>query len=111
MNPTSAQWSPDGKWIVFSAGPSTSDGYSEVYLVHPEGSELRQVTSSTDDCASLAPIWSPDGTKVLFETECYSGIRVTSTRLQTVNLDGSGLADVANLNGLTSYGWGPEVAG
>ena len=111
VNPTSAQWSPDGKWIVFSAGPSTADGYSEVYLVHPDGSELRQVTSSTEDCASLAPIWSPDGSKVLFETECYSGISVTSTRLQTANLDGSGLANVANLNGLTSYGWGSEGAG
>ena len=82
-----------------------------MYLVHPDGGELRRVTSAKDGCGSFAPVWSPGSTKVLFETECYSGATVTSTRLQTVNLDGSGLVDVAHLDQLTSYRWGSEGSG
>jgi Tol biopolymer transport system component len=108
LNPTSAQWSPDGDWIAFSAPPTSN--YAEVYLIHPNGTGLREVTSPDDACSSFAPIWSPDGTKLLFETQCYSGSQVTSTRLETANLDGMGMSKVADLNGLTSYGWGRLAA-
>jgi hypothetical protein len=104
INPTSAQWSPDGSWIAFSASPTSN--YAEVYLIHPDGTELRQVTSPSDDCSSFAPVWSRDATNLLFETQCYSGSQVASTRLETASLDGTGLSKVADLNGLTSYGWG-----
>jgi hypothetical protein len=62
-------------------------------------------------CLGFAPIWSPDGTKLLFEIQCYTGFTVKSTSLETMNLDGSGLAKVADLNGLTSYGWGTAPVG
>ncbi len=106
INPTSAQWSPDGNWIAFSGGDSRPNGFSEVYLIHPNGTGLRAITSPAHGYSSFAPIWSPDGTKLLFETQCYRGSSVISTSLQTANLDGAGLAKVADLNGLTAYGWG-----
>jgi Tol biopolymer transport system component len=108
VNPISAQWSPDGAWIAFAAGPSTPDGYAEVYLVRPDGRELRQVTSVTDKCAGLDPIWSPGSTALLFQSACYSGSTVSSTSLEISDLDGSQPVKVADLNGLTSYGWGSE---
>ncbi len=53
---TSARWSPDGTWIAFDFGPVAHD----VYLVHPDGTGLRNVTASFDVgvCCSR---WSPDG--------------------------------------------------
>ena len=106
VDPTSAQWSPDGNWIAFSGSDPTSNDSFEVYLIHPNGSGLREITSPTQGCSSFAPIWSPDGTKLLFETQCYRGSTVISTSLETSNLDGTGLSKAADLNGLTAYGWG-----
>lgn len=37
LDPTSAQWSPDGNWIAVSAGDPESDIASEVYLIRPDG--------------------------------------------------------------------------
>jgi Tol biopolymer transport system component len=106
VNPASAEWSPDGKWIAFSGSDPTSTGSFAIYLIHPSGSGLREITSPANDCSSFAPIWSPDGTKLLFETQCNRGSSIISTRLETANLDGTGLSKVAELNGLTAYGWG-----
>ncbi len=106
INPTSAQWSPDGGWIAFSGSLPTSDAHDEIFLIHPNGSGLRQITSSSEGCSSYAPVWSPDGTKLLFETQCSGGSTVIPTRLEMANLDGSGLTRIADLNGLTAYGWG-----
>ena len=106
INPTSAQWSPDGKWIAFSGRPPTLNAYFEVYLVHPDGTGLKEITPHTGGCLGFAPIWSPDGAKLLFARQCYVGLTVVSTSLSTVNLDGTGLSKVTDLNGLTSYGWG-----
>jgi len=58
------QWSPDGEWIVVSANV---DGDTEIYLIRPDGSALRQLTRNTvpDDIAR----WSADGRRVIFESE------------------------------------------
>ena len=106
INPTSAQWSPDANWIAFAGDASTS-GVSEVYLIHPDGTGSRQITSGTDGCSSYAPVWSPDSAMLLFETQCSSGPSIESTRLEVAALDGTGLSKVADLSGLTSYAWGP----
>ncbi len=109
INPTSAQWSPDANWIAFSGSDPTSNASSEVHLIHPNGSGLREIALPTQGCSSFAPIWSPHGTKLLFETQCYRGSTVISTTLETANLDGTGRTKAADLNGLTTYGWGRQA--
>jgi Tol biopolymer transport system component len=55
---TSARWSPDGAWIAFDfADPPVSH---DVYLIHPDGSGVKDITTSFDVgvCCSQ---WSPDG--------------------------------------------------
>ena len=37
-------WSPDGKWIAFA---SDRNGNFDIYVVHPDGTGLRQLTAST----------------------------------------------------------------
>ena len=108
INPTSAQWSPEGNWIAFSGGVPGSN-HAEVYLIHPDGSGLRRIASANDGCSAFAPIWSPDGTELLFESQCYTGGTIVSTSLEITTLDGTGVSKVADLNGLTSYGWGRQT--
>jgi Tol biopolymer transport system component len=108
INPTSAQWSAAEDWIAFAAYTASSTRDSEVYLIHPNGTRQRQISSSSDGCASYAPVWSPDSGAVLFETQCYDGSAIVSTRLEVTTTDGAGLWKVADLSGLTSYAWRPS---
>jgi Tol biopolymer transport system component len=47
-------WSPDGQWIAFH---SDRDGDFEIYIVRPDGSDLRQLTDN--DANDMYPSWSP----------------------------------------------------
>ncbi|MBN1218889.1 MAG: S9 family peptidase [Anaerolineae bacterium] len=50
------RWSPDGRLLAFL---SQQTGWSEVWLIRPDGDGLRQLTRLGQDVADLA--WSPDG--------------------------------------------------
>jgi len=62
-------WSPTGNDIVFTRehlAPDQSAGVDEdVYLVHANGSTLRQITSRPDR-VEVFPVWSPDGKALLY---------------------------------------------
>ncbi len=47
-------WSPDGQWIAFH---SNRDGDFEIFIMRPNGSDLRQITDN--DIGDLEPAWSP----------------------------------------------------
>jgi Tol biopolymer transport system component len=47
-------WSPDGQWIAFH---SDRDGDLDIYIVRPDGSDLRLLTDNDDD--DMQPSWSP----------------------------------------------------
>jgi Tol biopolymer transport system component len=105
--PFSAQWSPNGRWIAFTSLPT----FSRVYIVHPNGTGLTRITRPANECGSIAPVWSPDGSKLLFLHLCFRGTTGTSAALYTINLDGSGLFKVTNLNRGSfpfslDYSWG-----
>jgi Tol biopolymer transport system component len=48
------QWSPDGRKIVFS---SDRDGYSKIYTINPDGTNLQCLTTNT--ATNIYPSWSP----------------------------------------------------
>lgn len=97
----SARWSPDGKLIALT-GCATNCGNPQVWVVHPNGSGLRQITTATSSYTALAPIWSPDSTKLLFNRQDRTG----ATSLWTVNSDGSGPSKLTDTEGLSGYTWG-----
>jgi Tol biopolymer transport system component len=86
-----AMWSPDGRWIAFDM--CESEGPHDLHVVHPDGTELRPITSSDDGRFSFAPVWSPDSTKLLFVRSSEGFDR---TDLWTVNVDGTALARVTH---------------
>lgn len=101
-----AEWSPDGEWIVFDkadAEPVPRD----LFLVHPDGTGLTQITSHDDDNKmSFAPVWSRDSKTLLFIRREYTA---DGTDLWTVNVDGTGLSQVTHsLGGYGGYAWVPS---
>jgi len=69
-----ADWSPDGKKIVFTShrfcDPDTGDNCNnfpdtEVYTINADGTRLTQLTHNTF-VEERAPAWSPDGSQIAF---------------------------------------------
>ena len=73
-------WSPGGQELAFA---NSDDEEAAIYVVRPDGTDLRQIWSSTID-APHPPItrisWSPDGSELL----------VVSVGLWVIRPDGSG---------------------
>jgi Tol biopolymer transport system component len=55
------RWSPDGKRIAFYSNRS---GHYNIWLVNPDGSDLKQVTAG-DSTDVMWPMWSPTGDRLL----------------------------------------------
>lgn len=58
-------WSPDGEWLAFTMSTPDTDGLHQLYLMRPDGSDVRGPTDGSDGRFSLQPVWSPDGTQIL----------------------------------------------
>jgi TolB protein len=65
-------WSPDGQWIVFRSHVS-DDRNSNIYLVHPDGSGLRQLTHFKRDANVRSACFSPDGQSIVLGTDNSKG--------------------------------------
>jgi Tol biopolymer transport system component len=57
----SPEWSPDGRFIAFDSRP---EGRSSIYVMRPDGAQLRRVNTGVSD--SSIPIWSIDGKWLYF---------------------------------------------
>jgi serine/threonine protein kinase len=60
------RWSPDGKRIVFYSDRS---GRYELWMIEPDGSNLRQISKTTSDRSVWFPEFSPDGRRVVGQNE------------------------------------------
>ena len=68
----SVTWSPDGSTIAFlSARQPTDDSlYNDVFVVRPDGTELRQLTDTSLSIEQV--LFSADGARLLLRAEDYS---------------------------------------
>ncbi len=57
------KWSPDGRWIAFTA-KRKDDDEPQLYLIAPDGGEARRLTKLATGCA--APKWFADGKRIAF---------------------------------------------
>jgi Tol biopolymer transport system component len=108
LNP---QWSPTRNRIVFQ---STARGNLEIWAVNPDGSELTQLTQTTDGDSST-PRWSPDGTHILFWRffKAEPGVNGSPSGLYVMQPDGTDQIEVLhNEPGyfVNDVAWSPDGA-
>ncbi len=78
------RWSPDGQWIAFI---SQEAGHDDVWLMRPDGSNLRQLTYEGLDFAEFA--WSPDGRSL-----AATRIRNVSFELVLIDVESGKVTDL-----------------
>jgi Tol biopolymer transport system component len=59
-----ARWSPNGDRIIFATQRTAPTG--AIWTVRPDGSHLQKIFSGSGNRFPIQPIWSPDGTQILF---------------------------------------------
>lgn len=57
-------WSPDGRWIAFSAYGPYFKGLEQIFVVEPNGRSQRRLTRAHPDPYEMA--WSPDSSRIAF---------------------------------------------
>ena len=85
-------WSPDGKQLAIVL---TRDGGSHIYLVRPDGGDLRRITFS--GVIDTEPNFSPDGQSLLFTSD-----RGGSPQIYRVSVDG-GAAERLTFEGGSNF--------
>jgi len=115
VNFCNGSWSPQRNEIVFSAHYPDYDYHSSIWIVHSDGSGLRQLPvpgcggliSDQTTIGCFNPVWSPDGKKIAFGRN-----RADEQRdLYTVNADGSGLFQVTHTPEISEFNgdWGTHA--
>jgi eukaryotic-like serine/threonine-protein kinase len=73
------RWSPDGQWIAFLSDRS---GKYEIWKVRPDGTGLVQMTHEPDR-EVIAPVWSPDSRKLLYQIRNVNSYIIDANRSGT----------------------------
>lgn len=97
------RWSPDGNLIMYSSYVDGDDGNNEIFIIPPDGTEVRQLTENPrrDGHATF----SYDGTKIIFNSERAfddDGMSV-NYKIYAMNMTGSGLKHLTRHQGWDTY--------
>src|ERR671931_210790 len=98
-------WSPDGKWILFRSYEDVDNKQSQIYLIHPDGSGLKQLTHFKKGAIVTSSSFSPDGKRIVFATTGLGG----NADLFVMRPDGSGMHPITRTKLWDSApDWGPR---
>src|SRR5215471_15231743 len=108
-------WSRDGTTIAFQSDSdpdlgSTSVGSSTIWITSVQGGAPRQITQAgTPTGGHLQPTWSPDGRRIAFSTNDYTGGQIWS-----VSVAGNDLKQLSHRRvggGAEQAHWGDPLGG
>ncbi|MFY9558375.1 MAG: winged helix-turn-helix domain-containing protein, partial [Blastocatellia bacterium] len=92
-------WSPDGSTIAFW---SNRDGKNEIYVMDPDGSNVRRLTNNLAD--DDVPRWSPDSRKIVFDSE-----RDGNKEIYVMDADGGNQTRLTRNDAIDSAAtWSPD---
>lgn len=107
-------WSPDGKQIAFGhLDPPTPEAPNalnfNIYVMNADGTNMRRLTDNPR--VDTRPSWSPDGTKIAFESVRVVDGVLQGTQIYIMNADGTDQQPLTNLleDGRPNFSpnWGP----
>ena len=74
-NDQQAAWSPKGDQILFVS--DRDGGIEDLYLMNPDGSNVRRAFKGNRKTNKSSPTWSPDGKQIAYSTIDWNGSRST----------------------------------
>jgi len=100
---TNPAWSPDETRIAFDTQREQDNFANAIWVMNADGSNQTDVTHNADYNGYLEPDWAPDSSKILFAASGSPAMP-----LQTINPDGTGLAQVPGTVGARFPIWSPD---
>lgn len=106
------EWSPDGRWIAYSAVTRADNGRTAaIWIVHPDGTAATKLTHPADGAYDLAGPYNPRTGRIAF-THCAKpvllsgGFEPDTCSVWTMDPDGSGARRLATES--EQPAWSPD---
>ncbi|KQT94303.1 hypothetical protein ASG49_05275 [Marmoricola sp. Leaf446] len=90
LRPGDADWSPDGRHLVFEAAGTRAGSRGDIFTIRRDGTRLRNLTrNETGRQGAADPVYSPDGRRILFVSGEFPADGPPRVGLATMRPDGS----------------------
>ena len=107
---SSPTYSPDGSKIAFESHPRATISYKDlkdIYVMNADGTSIINLTRSpryNDD----SPSWSPDGSKIAFNSALREDNRYYPPRIHVMNADGTNPINLSRYDARGRLAWSPD---
>jgi Tol biopolymer transport system component len=103
------EYSPNGKKLAYAADLGAGSSY-QVIVAKANGKKPKVVTKKAKKCLSArSPSWSPNGKQIAFI--CNDKGFPTSNEVYTINVDGTGVKRITDMNEVDYLKWNPGNPG